>query len=404
MSTTQTCDKTKVAFLWTRILSAPFWGIFLMLPFILYKDLGAGALPITLMITLKPMVALLAPYWSARLHNKQERLIPNLISANILKYLPFLFSPYFTSPYFFVFSSALFMVLVRGVIPAWMEMLKRNIEKKKQSHLFAFSSSLDYIAMALLPLGFGFLLDHYPGSWRWIFFATALLGMISTLFLTQIPSPTPSNTPLPKLTLFKPWIQARLLLKKRPDFREFQLGFMLGGAGLMLMQPALPKFFVDSLNLSYTNMLTAIIICKSIGYAISSPLWARFYNKSNIFTFSSIVIFLAALFPFFLIGSTHHLLYLYMGYIAYGIMQGGSEMAWNLSGPYFSQNEDSSTYSQTNVLFIGVRGAFIPPLGALLYEISGSAHFVILGGSFLCFLAAFSLSRNIKKYLISCFK
>ncbi|MBP9841683.1 MAG: MFS transporter [Simkaniaceae bacterium] len=400
MSRSTTCGKTKTAFLSTRILSAPFWGMFHMLPFILYKDLGAGALPITLLITLKPMVALLAPYWSARLHNQQERLLPNLISANILKYLPFLLTPYFTNPYLLVLSSALFMVLVRGVIPAWMEVLKRNIEKEKQSHLFALGSALDYLAMALLPLAFGFLLDAYPGLWRWIFFWTALLGIFSTLFLTRIPSPPPSQPSTP-LTLLKPWKQTLLLLKKRPDFTRFQIGFMLGGSGLMLMQPALPQFFVDSLHLSYTKMFTALVFCKSMGYAASSPLWAHLYNKINIFTFSASVTLLATLFPFFLIGAIFHPSYLYLGYIAYGIMQGGSEMSWNLSGPHFSQNEDSSSYSQTNVLSVGIRGALIPPLGALLYSLTGSAPLVILGGAFLCSLATLFLYRGQVKNIIT---
>ena len=404
MNVSQTCEKTKTAFLWTRVLSAPFWGIFHMLPFILYKDLGAGAFPITLMITLKPMVALLAPYWSARLHNKQERLIPNLVSANIFKYLPFLLTPYFISPYFLVLSAAIFMMLVRGVIPAWMEILKRNVEKEKQSHLFALGSSLDYLAMALLPLGFGFLLDFYPGSWRWVFFGSSLLGILSTLFLTRIPPPLASTSPLPKISLLKPWAQTLLLLKTRPDFKRFQIGFMLGGSGLMLMQPILPHFFVDVLDLSYTKMFVALVVCKSMGYALSSPLWARLYNKIHIFAFSSAVTLLAALFPFFLLGASHYILYLYLGYIAYGIMQGGSEMSWNLSGPYFSQSEDSSIFSQANVLGVGIRGALIPPIGALLYEMTGNPHLIILGGSLLCLLATFSLSVGIKKYLISCLK
>lgn len=388
---------TKSAFLWTRIFSAPFWAIFHLLPFILYKDLGAGALPITLMITLKPMVALLSPYWSARLHNRQERLIPNLVAANLLKYAPFLFFPLITNAYLLVLSFALFMFLSRGIIPAWMEILKQNITQKKVSHLFAFGSSLDYLAMALLPLGFGFLLDHYPGSWRWVFFFTALLGMSSTLFLMRIPSPPSSPIPAPPFTLLKPWKETLHILKKRPDFLQFQIGFMLGGSGLMLMQPILPQFFVDSLNLSYTKMCTALVICKSIGSAVSNPFWARLYNQINIFTFSSLVTLLAALFPLFLIGATYDLTYLYIGWIAYGIMQGGSEMSWNLSGPYFSHKEDSSTYSQTNVLLVGLRGAFIPPLGALLYKLTGNVHLVIFGGAFLCLLATLSLAKNSKK-------
>jgi hypothetical protein len=33
--------RTRAAYIWTRVLDTPFWGLFNLLPFILYKDLHA---------------------------------------------------------------------------------------------------------------------------------------------------------------------------------------------------------------------------------------------------------------------------------------------------------------------------------------------------------------------------
>jgi len=70
---------------------------------------------------------------------------------------------------------------------------------------------------------------------------------------------------------------------------------MLGGGGLMIMQPALPAFFLGELSLSYTTLAIALAACKGIGFTLTSRLWAGLLNKLNIFRFSSHVTILAAL-------------------------------------------------------------------------------------------------------------
>ncbi|MCH9614914.1 MAG: hypothetical protein SP4CHLAM1_18040 [Chlamydiia bacterium] len=271
--------------------------------------------------------------------------------------------------------------------------MKQNLNRDTHSKVFAFGSALDYLSTAILPLFFGFLLDTWGSSWRWIFFGTALIGIASTYFITKIEI-KPSMDILPKperMTLFKPWKQTINLLKKRPDFSKFQWGFMLGGAGVMVLQPILPKFFVDELGLTYTKMAVALIICKSIGYATTTSIWARYLNKVNLFRFSAIVTTLAAAFPFFVIASKTNLSYLYFAYIGYGIMKAGSDMSWSLSGPRFAGYEDSSTYTQTNVLTVGVRGCILPFLGTLIYNFTGAIP-VLLLGAVLCILATRHMS------------
>ena len=72
-------QKTRSAFIWSHVLNTPFWAIFNMLPFILYKDLHATPLQITAIIILKPAVSLFAPYWSAIIEKRRDLLLPNLI-------------------------------------------------------------------------------------------------------------------------------------------------------------------------------------------------------------------------------------------------------------------------------------------------------------------------------------
>jgi len=387
---------TRSAFIWTRILSVPFWGLINMLSIILYKDMHISPLQITAILALKPMSAIFAPYWSQFIYQRPDRVLSNLVLSNILRYVPFLFLPWMESSWLIIAAFGFYMMLYRGAIPAWMETFKCNLPEVARERVVSYGSTIDYCGAAVLPLILGTFLDGYEYAWRWMFPITALLGLASTWFLYRIPTmQAQKNAEMDAFEpgkilqeqLINPWKQSWQLLKERADFAHFQIGFMLGGAGLMVIQPALPIFFVDTLDLSYTKMLLAIGVCKGIGFALTSPVWTRLFRKWDIFYLSGIVTLLAALFPFFMISAQYHIFLLYVAYGLYGMMQAGSELSWHMSGPVFSKEKDSSLFSGINVLTVGIRGCIAPFFGALLFSWTNSTTVMLLG-SLLCLLAA----------------
>lgn len=395
-------QKTRSAFLWTSLLNTPFWAIFNMLPFILYKDLRATPLQITAIVVLKPAVYLIAPYWSALIEKRTDRLISNLIWARIFGHLPFFFFPFVDNPWFFIASFGFYMVLSKGTVPAWMEVLKLNVPNVSRERIFAYGSALGYIGTALIPFTLGVIMDSYSQSWRWIFPAAALVSIGAVLFKSQIPVLSKEIGRLAsipwKQQLMKPWKSAWALACRRPDFVRYQLGFMLGGSGLIIMQPALPSFFMDQLHLTYTELAVALTLCKGVGFALTSPIWAMLMNRINIYRFNGLVTFLAFLFPFCLLASQVNLVWLYVGYLLYGVMQGGSEMSWNLSGPLFAREEDSSVYSSINLLTVGLRGCVVPIVGSLLAYGFQTSAVMVVGGA-LCLLSTAFMSRYSRSYM-----
>lgn len=386
------------AFLWNSLLRTPFWAIFGMLPVILYKDLHASALEITLLITIKPLVALFSLHWSHQIHQRLDRVRSNIVWATFLSYLPFFFVPWVSSPWYFILASGMFMLFNRGVIPAWMELLKLNVPDPKRRRVFSIGSTFCYLGGGGFPFLIGWLLDGFTEGWRWILPVSALIGSASVLFQRGLTVPTaqaPTSEPsggwsLQDLT--SPWKQALQIIARRPDFARFQLGFLLGGAGLMVMQPALPAFFVDVLGVSYTELGVALTLCKGIGFALTSPLWASWMQRVDIYRFSAVVTVLAALFPLTLALANINLAWLYIAYLGYGIMQAGSELSWNLSGTIFARHEDSSAFTGINVVMVGLRGCIAPPLGGLLLAIAGSSSVLMLAG-LLCLTGTFALRR-----------
>lgn len=386
--------KTKQAFLWSSALDAPFYAMYELLLFILAKGLGASLLQITLLIALKPAASLFSIYWSALVHKRPDRLRSNVIIAALIGHLPFLLFPFISNGWFIVGAGALFLMMKRGMMPAWMEIIKLNVPDQKRERTFSQGSSISYLGMALLAIFFAKWMDMSPDIWRILFPITALLSLCRIFFQWRIPItklPEEKNSISVKEALIKPWRETWNLLKTRPDFLRYQIGFMLGGGGLMIMQPALPFYFDHVLKMSYTEFALAIAIFKGIGFALTSRIWASLFSRMHIYRFSSFVTLLAALFPLGILLGQWQLLWVYVAYFAYGIMQAGSELSWHLSGPTFSKNEDSSAYSAVNVVMVGVRGLFAPILGSLLCGYSSAALVLLLGGG-LCALASLQLT------------
>jgi predicted MFS family arabinose efflux permease len=405
-------SKTRNVYTWTRVLNTPFWALYTLLPFIMCKDLHATPWQIACIVSLKPIVSLFSLYWSSRITRRRDRLISNIVWAGILGHLPFLFVPWVSHPWYFIFASAIYMLFHRGGNPAWMELLKINVPEESHKTIFAYSSAVYHAGGALLAIVIGWLLDDYLQAWRWLFPITAFLSLGAILFQVALPvKNSPSMEPIVdsalsfKEQLHKPWKESWNLIKQRPDFARFQIGFMLGGGGLMLWQPALPQFFFDILQVNYKELTIAMTLCKSIGYTIAIPLWTRMLGRLDIFIFSGIVTVIAAFFPLGLMAAQWNLVWLYAAYLLYGWMQAGSELSWNLSGPIFSKQEESSTYTGVNVFSVGLRGCVAPPLGSLLLNFTSTTVVLAIGGV-LCLSATwqmyFSRQKEERTYLIPC--
>lgn len=402
---TDSARATQYAFLWTRVLDTPFWALFNMLYIILYKDLGATPFQLACVIALKPLSSLFSMYWSHAITERRDRLLSNVMVGGVLRHLPFFFFPWIENIWLVIAAFGFHMSLARGVQPAWMEILKINIPGITRDKVFAWGSSIGYIGDALVASVVAILLDGYFQAWRWIFPVAACISLFALYFQAKIPIPEGNKAP-PSLKdkgalqpLTEPWKKAWSLVKTRPDFMHFQIAFMLAGSGLMILQPTLPIFFVDVLNLSYTEFAMAFAVCKGIGFAMASPILARLIGRIDIFLFTSLVTFSLALFPILLMMANSSIVWLYLGYIAYGVMQAGSNLSWNLSGPIFSKEEDSSLYTSINVASVGIRGMIAPALGSAIFPFVG-AFGVMSIMSLICMTAAFHLitcSRREKK-------
>jgi hypothetical protein len=389
---------TRLAVIWTHFLNEPLQVLYTFIPFILYRDLGASAFQIALLTTLKPLVTILSFYWSAGLARRPEKLLTNILLTGFLTRLPFLLFPFVSNSWFVIGSAALYMMLSRGGLPSWMEVVKQNVPEEKRGKLFSYSMGFSYLEGIFLSLGMAAMLDHATDSWKWLFPATSVIGLAGLAFQAKIPMKAVETGEIAVTNswtnhLVSPWKESLEILKKKDDFRLFQWGFMWAGGALMLIQPALPLFFVDYLNCTYTEVALALSVCKGLGFAISSPFWADKISPTHIFRSSASVFLAVSLFFVLLVLALVHPYFLYLAYFCYGIGQAGSHLVWHLSGTIFAEKEDSAPYTNVNLLAVGLRGAVAPPLGSVISLLLGPVSAFAVS-SIVCLMTGMRLLRR----------
>lgn len=383
---------TKQALLLHSFFNAPFWALYTFVAFILYKELSASPFQIACFIAVKPAVSLLSTYWSSYITHRSDRLITNISWGVILGKLPFFILPFYPSANYLIFASGWYMLFVRGTVPAWMELVRANLSERDRERSFSYASMMSYLLGSFLSLQIGVFMDSYVSLWPYLFIAFSLFSWICLLFFVKLSDLKPELSTMKdepnslKDLVFDPWKRPLQLLLFRKDFRGFQVVFLLGGSALMIIQPAIPSFFIDELSLTYIECAAAFTFCKGIGFFLTSRRWSRYIHSKQIFLFTSAVTFLAGIFPLILIGAKAWIFAIYPAYVLYGIMQAGSEMSWHLSGPIFSKDEDSSTYTSINVLMVGIRGVFAPWIGSWLL-LNFKSMGVLVISALLCFIA-----------------
>jgi Major Facilitator Superfamily len=387
---------TQLIFVGSRWLISPLEAMYGLLAFIFCKDLNATPLQITLLISSKPIVALLSFYGNLIIKGQPTRLKTLILWSNLLAFLPCFLFPFVDNVWFYLASFALFMMSLRAMIPAWSEILKINCQPEARGKIFSQASTANYLTNIGIPVLISPWIDYYPHSWKWIFFILAAIQSLNVLLILFIKIKSYAVERDNYLAyhmnslnsmLWGPWKNCWTLMKQRWDFRSFQIAFMLGGGGLMLMHPVLPVFFKEALQLSYTQLTLATCLCKGISFALASPIWAKGFNRMPIHLFNFFVNLCAAIFAICITFSESQLFWIYPAFLFYGMMQAGSELSWNLSGPIFSQDKDSTLFTGVNIAMVGLRGCIAPFLGELLF-LNFNASFVFMAGGSFCLCGA----------------
>lgn len=378
------------AFIGSQMVQEPFVALYSLLGIFLTKQLQATPFELAVLTMLKPMVSVFSFYWGSYLLRRRSTLRSNALVATSFAVVPFLFAPFISQSWFFVAAGALYALFSKAAIPAKMELLKTTVPQGQREHLFSNASSLAYAIGVLSSLSFGPLLDIHPEWWTILFSLSALVSLVSLGFLVSIPAPEITDEiereMAAKEMIVRPWKSAIELLRSRPDFLHFQVGFFLAGLGLMVAMPAIP-IFLTRLNISYVELFVALGVLKGLGFVLTSRVWAAALRKFPLPLVSGAIFVGFGLFLFCLLCTKISPIFVLIAYGVYGIAQAGSHLVWNLSGPIFSGSEASFQYSLVNVLAIGIRGMIGPLIGGIIAQTVSPEVAIGLG----CFIGGYAV-------------
>ncbi|MCB2198593.1 MFS transporter [bacterium] len=349
-------------------LSGPVYAIITFGEVIARKSLGASALAITLLTMLMPLANFTAIWWSRMLEGRDQRKI--MLIVGLIGHIGLMTGIYLTHLPHLLLIYLIYYLAYAVVLTAQNRLLQQHVASKDHGSIFGMANSLRMAAAALVSWLAGLWMDGHPDGFRHVFFITGAIGVLSTILFASIPTrhqtdhvawrPTPSN-------LLAPLKDAARLLKRRPDFLRFEIGFMIYGMAFMMMLPVTPIFLVDDLQLDYTMIGLARGAVFQLVTILSIAWFGRLYDRVTAQKLASIVFSLLALHPLLLMASyllpEYTVAYVFASFGVFGIAMGGVSILWSVSSVRFAGEEDAGVYQAVHIAATAVRGSVAPLLG-----------------------------------------
>jgi MFS family permease len=371
------------------------------------KALHAQDWQLMLMTMIWPISNFLSIWWG-RIFEKSRHKSRYFLLAGIVGRLSMVYAIWLVSMNEYMVLLGLVFSANSLLIPAQNSIYQKNINVSHRAKVFGYTISLGMFVSIVFTFFAGRMLDINEQSFRWILVITGFCGFVScaVLSLIRIQEPLGQNDHTRQSMrhhLLDPIKRTLSLLKENKPFAAFERSFSIYGMGFIMMQPVIPIYLVDKLNLSYTNNFLAKGVLSQVGLLLLSPLIGKIHDRMHPFKFISRSFALLMVFPLLFVVSSLWagesiipVVIVFIAYFIFGVAMTAVNVSWNMSSIYFAGKEDASMYQSVHVTMTGIRGLVAPMLGlALLRLFNITAVFVVAA----CFLgwAAIISYRDFKR-------
>lgn len=274
---------------------------------------------------------------------------------------------------FFCHSAAGFVILVSIAsisyplfFSAQNAILKSNYGEGNRGRLFGLVYSFSGLMAIFTSLTVGRLYDVFPSAPSFVYPIAAAAGFISCFLMSRIKES--GELKEGAATLVRPLE----ILRKRPDFRQFEISYFLYGIGFMMMLPLLPLYLVDHLRVSYSqaSFLNGFFYQGMI--VLFSWFMGRLTDKIHPLHLNRVG-FAALIFYPVSLSLVSVVAFAYPAYGWYGISMAVVNVSWYLAPLTFCHaKEEASSFGALHVALAGVRSFIAFPLGTLLYSLTGT--------------------------------
>lgn len=394
------------------VLAALFNGVILSLSqtqdIIARKALHAQDWQLMLMTMLWPVANFFSVWW-ARVFERSCHKQRYFVIAGIIGRLTLVYAIWLVSMNEYLVLLGLLFASNSLIVPAQNSIYQRNIDPSRRARVFGIIQSVGIAVSVGLTFIAGRLLDIREDSFRLILVVTGIVGFISAAVLAMIRIQEPLGPrdcqPLHwKRVLYEPVTGTLKLLRENKAFAAFERSFSIYGMGFIMMQPIIPIYLVDKLQLTYTANFLAKGIVSQLGMLFLSPLIGKLHDRMHPFRFMAAAFGLLMFFPLLFVVSSLvqgeavlPVVIVFVAYLVFGIAMAGVNITWNMGSIFFAGDEDASIYQSVHVTMTGIRGLIAPLLGfAVLRLFSLTMVFVVAAGFFLA--AAIYSFRDYRRW------
>lgn len=394
------------------VLAALFNGVILSLnqtqDIIARKALHAKDWQLMLMTMIWPVANFFSVWW-ARVFERSCHKQRYFLIAGIIGRLTLVYAIWLVSMNEYLVLLGLLFASNSLIVPAQNSIYQRNIHPSRRARVFGIIQSVGIGVSVVLTFIAGRLLDVREDSFRLILVVTGIVGFASAaiLALIRIQEPVVKRDCQKlnwKQTLLEPIGGTLRLLKENKAFAAFERSFSIYGMGFIMMQPIIPIYLVDKLQLTYTANFLAKGIVSQLGMLLLSPLIGKLHDRMHPFRFMSAAFGLLMVFPLLFVASSLvqgesvlPVVIVFLAYLIFGIAMAGVNITWNMGSIYFAGDSDASIYQSVHVTMTGIRGLIAPVLGYTLLKVfSLTMVFVVAAGFFLA--AALVSLRDYRRW------
>lgn len=331
-----------------------------MASFVAIKSLGATEREAIAVSFALPIGHLLGIFWAhvlARRYRVPFAFWPDLIGFLLLMPIVFVDSPR-------VFVALIFgtIILRASTIVALSGIIRDNYSSDSRAATMGKVQAASLATMAVSGLVFGYLLEADSNAYRWLYPASAVLGIVAVIQLRKIPEANPAD----RVYSSEPsiWDFAKVLRDDR-DFLRYQISFMAFGFAALMYTALLPLYLAQDLDVSYKSGAVALVVIQFALPMLTSPLWGRLIDRANVLMLRGVFNLVWALCPI-LVFLFHSVEGVMIGQVMVGLIQGGSVLVWNLGINIFARKHDVPKYMGVHQALTGIRGLVAPLVGLWL--------------------------------------
>ncbi len=368
---------------WWRssVLEGAVLGVFILNEYVAKKTLGAGDAILTALVIGPTAALLFAAWWSGLLERREKS--STFLVFGMLGRLSLLLVAVAGSAVSFTAVIAIATFLYGAVVPAANALLQRNFSARERGRVLGLGIALQALTAIAVSLLVGRLYDWRPEAYRFVYPAAATCGFFSCLSLARARFRSRPGEPAER-KLFaaglgdalvgavrRPFAGALLLVRTDRGFRRYEMGFMAYGLGWMMLQPTVPVYLVEKLQVAYADVSNARgLIYFTMIAALSHP-FGRLLDRIGPLAVSRISFTILTLFPL-LLASAQGVKMAYLAFFVYGCGMAAANIGWTTGPIHFAGGRDSAGYMGAHVALVGVRAIIGGPFGIWLYRASGS--------------------------------